>query len=152
MTSLTTRSLRLVGLLGLALILGLSIGRTAEAAGGPGSGEPPPVHLELGNFGIDRSGASLFTGTLTCTVDADVLISDWVSQQIGPRSVSAGAALSTHCGVGQVIPVSLAAAPADGRFIPGQMWIGLELEYWTATSQGNMIGFVPWDVQRIRMK
>src|SRR5262245_57763057 len=139
MASLTTRALRLTGILGLALILGLSIGRTAQAAGGPG--EEPPVHLELGNFGIDRGGAILFTGTLTCTQDADVVISDWVSQQFGPRTVSAGASLTTHCAVGQAIPVELAAAPSDGRFIPGETWIGLEVEYCTATSCGNLIGF-----------
>jgi hypothetical protein len=152
MASLSIRAIRFGGVLGLALILGLSFARTADAAPPPGPGEQPPVRMELGSFGIDRFGAILFTGTLTCTQDAEVVFSDWISQEVGARTVTAGATLSTHCAVGQVIPVSLAAAPADGRFVPGEVWIGLELEYWTTTSQGNMIGFVPWDLQRIRTK
>ena len=151
MASNSTKLARLIGIVALTLVIGLSVADSARAAGGPGPGEEPPVHLDLGNFGIDKDGAIVFTGTLTCNEAADVWISTWMSQASGRAVVSAGGSQYLTCAAGEVLPVTIVAAPEQYRFHPGTIeMIGLEVDYMTATGYGNLFGFVDWDVRPLR--
>ena len=147
----SARLARSLGLVALVLVLGLVVAQGARAAGGGDPGDPAPVRLELGNFGLDQDGAVVFTGTLTCTEAADVFIADWTTQASGRATVSASGSAFVSCAAGEVVPITIVAAPEQYRFRPGTIeMIGLELEYWTATSYGQMLGFVDWDVRPLR--
>ena len=147
----STNLVRLLGAVALTLVIGLTTATAAGAAGGGDPGESPPVRLELGNFGLDKDGAIVFTGTLSCSEAADDFISDWMTQQSGRATVSAGGSLFVSCAAGDVLPVTIVATPEQYRFHPGTIeMIGLELQHWTETTSGQMIGFVDWDVRPLR--
>jgi hypothetical protein len=149
--SISSKLARLIGIVALTLVIGLTVAGSARAGGGPGPGDEPPVHLDLGNFGLDKAGAIVFTGTLTCKEAADVYISTWMSQASGRAVVSAGGGAFVSCAAGDVLPVTIVAAPEQYRFHPGTIeMIGLEVDYMTATGYGNLFGFVDWDVRPLR--
>ena len=128
---MTTTVRRRLGAVLFALVLGLLLLSPAAGAAPPdGGGEPgpSPVNLTLDGFALLRDGAVLFTGTVTCDVAADVRVSMSAQQGTLHHYVSVPGAATVACEAGTATPIAIRFAPDPGRFHPGALTVGIELD------------------------
>ena len=133
---MSTALFRILGVplavLALGLMLALSASPARAAGEGGGEPGPSPVNLALDAFTLDRAAGSVaFAGTTTCAEGAEVLVSMAVQQGPVQRFVEVRQVAKFRCEAGTATPVELLFAPEPGRFHPGAIVVGIELEAWT---------------------
>ena len=150
--------LRRVGAVLSMIVLGLMLlAPTASAAplggeGGGGEPGPSPVTLTLDAFTLLRDGSVLFTGTVTCDLAADVFITFSAQQGTIHHYVSVPGSAKLGCEAGTSNPLEVLFAPERGRFHPGTLTIGIELDACTRPDDSgngvciNQFGIPEWQL------
>jgi hypothetical protein len=124
----------------LTLILGLTLGGSALAAGGPGT-PPPPMNFARGAISVS-GGNVVITGTVTCDLPGWAAIGAGVEQAVGKAGmVSGGTGQYVDCPEPGTHDVELVVEPNVQRgFRPGAATIYLEFDYTAQLPNGDYTG------------